>query len=166
MSKDVFMKPASVKEIQTELKELSSPELLEICLRLSKFKKENKELLTYILFDASNEDDYIQRIKDNIDLEFKSINTNTYYYIKKSTRKILREIKKHIRFSQSKETEVELLLYFCKKMITMKPSIKRNKVLLNLFERQIEFIKKKILVLHEDLQYDFNLQLEEIETHI
>lgn len=163
MPKEIFMKPASVKEIRTELKELSSQELLELCLRLSKFKKENKELLTYLLFDTANEDDYVQRIKNNIDLEFENINTNTYYYIKKSSRKILRDIKKFIRFSQSKETEIELLIYFCHKMITMKPSIKRNKVLFNLYERQLEYIKQKILVLHEDLQYDFNLQLQEIE---
>ena len=38
------MKTASVKEIRTELKQRSNDELLELCLQLSKFKKENKEL--------------------------------------------------------------------------------------------------------------------------
>lgn len=161
-AKTYFMKPASVPQIRKELRELSQQEVLEICLRLSRFKKENKELLTYLLFDASDEEDYVARIKNYMDNEFKNINTNTYYYIKKSIRKILREIKKHIRFSQNKETEVELLLYFCKKLMAMKPTIKRDKVLFNIYKRQIEFVKKKILLLHEDLQYDFNLHLDEI----
>ena len=119
-----------------------------------------------MLFDASDEDDFIERIKNSIDLQFQGINTNTFYYIKKSTRKILRDIKKHIRFSPIKETEVELLLYFCQKLIMMKPSIKRDKVLFSIYERQMEFVKKKILLLHEDLQYDFNLQIQEIEGKI
>ena len=37
------MKPATVPQIKKELTHLSKIELIELCLRLSKFKKENKE---------------------------------------------------------------------------------------------------------------------------
>ena len=49
------MKTATVREIKLELKDKSSDELVELCLMLSKFKKENKELLTYLLYEKHNE---------------------------------------------------------------------------------------------------------------
>lgn len=153
------MKTASVKEIRTELKQRSNDELLELCLQLSKFKKENKELLTYLLFESDNEDIYINAVKTEIDEQFKLINTKTYYYIKKSVRKILRNIKKYIRYSKNKETEIALLLYFCKKLSELSPSIQRNTVLLNIYKRELDAVKKKTLALHEDLQYDYNISI-------
>ncbi|WP_304145361.1 hypothetical protein [Mesoflavibacter zeaxanthinifaciens] len=157
------MKSATVANIRKELKHKSNEELAELCLRLSRFKKENKELLTYLLFEADYEAGYIETIKAEIDEQFDQINTSSFFYIKKSVRKILRNTKKYIRYSLNKETEVELLLYFCQKLKAMTPSISRNTTLTNLYERNIIAIKKKVKNLHEDLQYDYNLKLEELE---
>lgn len=156
------MKAVTVKQLKTELSHLSQSEIIELCLKLSKFKKENKELLTYYLFEASYEEGYIETVKLEIDEQFTLINTKTYYFIKKSVRKILRMIKKYIRYSKKKETEIELLLYFCKKLKDFKPSIKNNTVLRNIFNREIASIEKKLLLIHEDLQYDYNLELEKL----
>ena len=158
------MKAVSVVEIKKELQHLSTEELTELCLRLSKFKKENKELLTYLLFESHDETGYIETVKQYVDEQFEIINTNSYFYIKKSVRKILRNIKKFARYSLKKETEVELLLYFCKKLKDFTPSIKRNVTLTNIFERQILLAKKIISTLHEDLQYDYNSLIEEIDN--
>ena len=157
------MKAVTVKVLKTELSDRSHSELIELCLRLSRFKKENKELLTYLLFESSNEGGYIQSVKNEIDEQFELINTKTYYFIKKSVRKILRSVKKYIRYSKSKETEIELLLYFCKKLIDFKPSINNNPVLKNICIREINSIKKKMSVLHEDLQYDYELELKKLD---
>ncbi len=157
------MKAATVNQLKKELSFRSPEELLELCLRLSKFKKENKELLTYLLFESLDEEEYIQNIKAEIDLEFKGINTKNFFYIKKSVRKILRNIKKYSRYSLKKETEAELLLYFCSKLKDFKPSIKRNTTLLNLYQRQLTAVKKIISTLHEDLQYDYEQEVEEME---
>jgi len=156
------MKIASVKELKDELKHRSKEDLLEYCLQLSKFKKENKELLTYLLFDAADEEEYIRQIKADIETQFEEINTKNFYLIKKSVRKILKMIKKYIRYSKKKETEVELLLFFCMKLGNLKPSIKRNTTLLNLYTRQLAMAKKGITLLHEDLQYDYELELENL----
>lgn len=155
------MKAATIVTIRKELIHRSNEELLQLCLRLARFKKENKELLTYLLFEAHDEEGYILHIKNEIDLMFSEINTDSYYYIKKSVRKILRTTKKHIRYSLKKETEVELLLYFCTKLRDFKPSIHKNKTLSNLYQRQLTSINKTILKLHPDLQFDYNTRLEE-----
>ena len=157
------MKASPLVDIKKELKTLSSNEIQEICLRLIRFKKENKELLTYLLFYAHHEDDYILSVKTYIDEAFETINTNSYFYIKKSVRKILRNIKKYARYSQKKETEVELLLYFCEKLKSFKPSIKNNTTLFNLYSNQLKLAKKIIATLHEDLQYDYNLLTQELQ---
>jgi len=156
------MKAVSAVVIKKELKHLSSDELMALCLRLSRFKKENKELLTYLLFESADEDGYIQTVKTYMDDEFELINRDSYFYIRKSVRKILRNVKKYIRYSLKKETEVELLLYFCEKLKHFKPTIKRSTQLQNMYDRQILLSKKIIASLHEDLQYDFNLMLEDL----
>ena len=107
------MKAASVAQLRKELKYRSSEELESLCLRLARFKKENKELLTYLLFESENEVHYVAQVKEDMDAKFDEINKSSIYYIKKSVRRILRETKKYIRYSNVKETEVELLLYFC-----------------------------------------------------
>ena len=88
------MKAATVKMIKENLKMRSKDELIEICLSLSKFKKESKEFLTYLLFEADDENYYVEGIKEEINDDFKKINFNNYYYVKKSVRKILRATKK------------------------------------------------------------------------
>jgi len=157
------MKAAGVKEIKAELKTRTSKELEELCLQLSRFKKENKELLTYLLFESSDEAHYIKNVKMEVDGQFEQINTQSYYFIKKSVRKILRNIKKYIRYSKKKETEVELLLYFCRKLKAASPSIQNNTVLFNIYSRELEGVKKKINNLHEDLQYDYGIEIESME---
>ena len=156
------MKTATVRELKQELSNQSHTELLELCLRLSKFKKENKELLTYLLYEADHEDGFIEGVKSEIEEQFSLININSYFYIKKSVRKILRMGKKYIRYSKNKETEVELLIYFCYELKKMRPSMKNNVSLLNIFNRQINLIRKTITGLHEDLQYDYEMELEEL----
>ena len=158
------MKAVSIKILKDELKYKSSEELLELCLRLSRFKKENKELLTYLLFESQNEDRYIETIKLEVDQMFEEINTKSFFYIRKSVRKILTSIKKQIRYSKKKSTEVELLLYFCLKLKQFKPSISRSPRLQKVFETQMRMAKKAMYTLHEDLQYDYMMLIEEIET--
>ncbi|WP_191859912.1 hypothetical protein [Hanstruepera ponticola] len=158
------MKAESVVTIRKELNHRSHEELMQLCLRLVRFKKENKELLTYLLFESHDETQFVEGIKVELDQLFENINTDSYFYMKKSVRKILRLIKKFARYSLKKETEVELLLYFCGQLKALKPSIFRNKTLTNIYERQIFSIQKLISSLHEDLQYDYNQQLELINS--
>ncbi len=156
------MKSTTLKNLKDELQHRSQSELLELCLRLARFKKENKELLTYLLFEASDESRYIESVKQGIDEQFENINKKSYYFIRKSVRKILTTTKKFIRYSKKKETEVELLLYFCYKLKHFKPSIKRSAQLLNSYNRQLLLVKKIVATLHEDLQYDYQLEIEEL----
>ena len=158
------MKAATVKAIKEELNMRSREELVELCLSLSKFKKENKELLTYLLYEVSDELSFINSIKDEIDLAFKEVNRTSYYYLKKSIRKILRNTKKNIRYSKKKQTEVELILFYCNKLKNFTPPISKSIPLTRIFEREIQRIEKIVAKLDADLQYDYGNEIEIIRN--
>ena len=52
------MDPAPLAEIKRTLMLMDRSELLDACLRLARFKKDNKELLTYMLFLSKDEQGY------------------------------------------------------------------------------------------------------------
>jgi predicted nuclease with TOPRIM domain len=158
------MKAATVKAIKEELNMRSREELVELCLSLSKFKKENKELLTYLLYEVSDELSFINSIKEEIDLAFKEINRTSYYYLKKSIRKILRNTKKNIRYSKKKQTEVELILFYCNKLKNFTPPISKSIPLTRIFEREILRVEKIVAKLDADLQYDYGNEIKIIRN--
>jgi len=158
------MKTASLKQIKDEIKHRSPEDLMELVLRLSRFKKENKELLTYLLFEAHDEAVFIEGVKEEMDEDFSQINTASPFYVKKSLRKIIRKIRKYSRYSNHKETEVELLLYFARQLKDTEPSFLQYSNLLKIYEQQLTAIEKKLPKLHEDLQYDFRVELEDLRV--
>ena len=157
------MKAVTVKEISGELLNLSPKELRDLCLRLARFRKENKELLTYLLFEAADEEAYIESVKKEIDIQFGKVNRNSYYFIKKGVRRILVNTRKFIRYSHNKKTEIDLLIYFCTKLKKFTPSIKGNTALRNLDLKLVAEIRKKLGSLHEDLLYDYEMELEALD---
>lgn len=159
----MFMKAASLSEIKQALKERDVPELMDLCLRLARFKKENKELLTYLLFEGQDEANYIRQVKEEMDEGFSEVNTNQVYFAKKTIRKILRGANKHIRYTQSKTAEIEILLHFCTNFRGLRLNLKKSPQLANLYAGQIKKIRAALTTLHEDLQYDYSRDLGRLE---
>ena len=156
------MKPASISTLRKELDLLPPKELAQLCLRLAKYSKENKELLSYLIFDADNEEGFIQGVKAQIKVQFEEINTNSMFYVRKSIRKILRTTNKYIRYSGQKPTEVELLLFFCQTMKASGIKYQRVTSMTNLYQNQVIKIKKAVATLHEDLQFDYQKEIEKL----
>lgn len=150
-----FMKASTIHEIKQELTARKPAQLVELCLRLARFKKENKELLTYLLFEADDEEAYSRGIKAEIDELFTTINVSHLYFAKKTLRKIVRVINKYARYSTNKQTEIELRLHFCARLKTSGIPFTRNTVTTNLYDSQLKKIRTLLSTLHEDLQYDY-----------
>lgn len=158
------MKPHSIHEIQKELNTLEPKQVLDLCMRLAKHKKENKELLSYLLFDMNDEKEYLEKVKRQLDELFHEINRKTTYTTKKGLQKVVRHLNKFIKNSSKKESEIELRIYFCKKIKTARINLDSSKIISNLYYREIEKIKTAYLKLHEDLQYDFKEELENLSV--
>jgi hypothetical protein len=157
------MKAASINEVKGALKSLSPAQVMELCLRLARYKKENKELLTFLLFEADDITAYARSIKEEMDEGFAAMNKTNLYIAKKNLRKILRTTNKYIKYAGDKELEIDLLLHFCTSYKGLKISSHRSAALTNIYNSQLKKIKVVIDSLHEDLQHDYLRQVARLE---
>jgi hypothetical protein len=149
------MNIASSKELKNELESLRDADLVKICLRLSRFKKENKELIHYLLFESRDEQAYISRVKQSLHVMFTEVNIKNLYIAKKNIRKIIRTANRFIKYSGISATEIEILLFVCQEIKGLGLNMLKSQALLNLYTSQLNKIHKGIQTLHEDLQYDY-----------
>ena len=156
------MKPESISTIKKELLHLPPDKLVEYCIRLAKYKVENKELLNYLIFQSHNQETFVFEVKKEIDLQFKSLNKSKAHLAKKTVRKVLRTTEKYIKFSKVNTTELELLIYFCRKLKSSGLSLRYGSVLGNIYMRQFDKVKKVLETLHEDLQLDYADEVEHL----
>jgi hypothetical protein len=156
------MKTATVSRLKAELESLSPAEIRDISMKLARYRTENKELLTYLLFYPGDEVGYIRSIKEEIDELFGEINTSHLYFVRKTVRKITRITNKYIRFSGNRQTEVELRLYLCLKLRQSHIPLEQGSALGNLYVGQLQKIRKAISGLHEDLQHDYQVEMEKL----
>ena|ERR1700741_3374847 len=156
------MKTPSVSEIKEQLKAIPQKQLVEYCVRLAKYKKENKELLTYLIFEENDIEGYIRSAKEEIDEGFTEVNMTNAYFAKKTLRKILRIANRRIRYTGSKTAEVEILMHYCVRFKEMPLKWEKSQVLTNIYNNQLKKIKAGISVMHEDLQYDYLKGLNEL----
>lgn len=155
------MKAASIAELKKALVRLEQGELLDACLRLARFKKDNKELLTYLLFLSENEQAYANFLCEEIDEQFE-LTPNAH---KKTLRKTIRNMDKCLRFSGNKETEAQVRIHFCRTLAASDTPLRRNKVMLNMFNGQLKKIRRVIDSFHEDVQYDYHHVIREMENY-
>jgi hypothetical protein len=158
------MKAASLNEIRKQLTSLDAPALENLCLAMARFKKDNKELLTYLLFEAQDEQAYIASIKAEVDELFEEVPRSNVYFVKKSIRKILRILNKQIRYSGSPLTELETRIHFCVKMKSAPIPLNPGTVLFNLYQQQLKKIEAVLAKLPEDLRFDYDRDLQLIIT--
>ena len=153
------MRTPSIHEIKQELVTLKTAEVTGLCLRLARFKKENKELLSYLLFEAQDEQGYIKNVKQEIEELFGDVNLTQLYFAKKTLRKIVRVINKYSRYSGHKQTDIELRIFFCRQLKASGIPYRQNAVLSNMFDGQLKKINAALATLHEDLQHDYRKEV-------
>ncbi|MDQ2753053.1 MAG: hypothetical protein M3R72_08525 [Bacteroidota bacterium] len=155
------MKAATTQQIKEELKSLSQKEVIELCLRLIRFKKENKEMLSFVLFDSGDIQAYIETIKLEITDAMASL-PSSRYFIQKGLRKTLKDIAKYCRYMADKEAETQLRLHFCHTLKLYGMASHKHQSTMNLYKSQLDKIQSQIHQLHEDLQFDYQKSLNEL----
>lgn len=156
------MTAASLADIRKELQHTHADTLQALCLRLARYKKENKELLNYLLFEAHDEPGYIQQVKTEVELMFDEISDKNLYLVKKILRKILRFTNRQIKYSGLPQTELELRIFFCERIVAARIPLSTGTVLYNLYQQQLKKIGSVLTKLPEDLQGDHTTSLKTI----
>lgn len=157
------MKIASLAEIKKELSHLSEIELKNLIIDLSKFSTENKSYLFFKLYERDNPRLYVEMVQEELEMEFVKANTRHYHFAKKSIQAIRRKLNKYLKLSKDKTAQIELILFFCEKMRLYGFMGFNHPVINNLYNLQISKVEKLISGLHEDLQYDYEFQIEELK---
>ncbi len=160
------MKAATLHQIKKELETTSPQKILSLLLKMIKSKTENKELISYLLFDEDNLSGYIADLKEDLTELLKDIKYIPPYQAKRSLRKALKFITKYVKYTGVKETEAELLIHFCIIMQTQGLASGSNKVANSIYTKQIEKIEKLIPSLHEELRIDYQEEVRELKKHI
>lgn len=154
----------SLSDLKKELNFLSLKEITEICIKLAKYKKDNKEFLSYLLFRSNDTQTFVSDIKIEIDGFFEILKSQSnLYLIKKSLRKILRLITKNSKYVNEKSISIELLIYFCKKLKLSGIPFHKSQLISNIYQQQLKKINKLIPFLHEDIQADYCNEIKELE---
>jgi hypothetical protein len=144
-----------LQDIKKEVQHLPAQQITELCLRLARYKKENKELLAYLLFEANDEAGFTEKIKAEVGFMFSQLPSQSYNAAK-ALRKILRLISKYTKFMASKTAEIDLLLNFCTNYLQYTDRKANYKPLRLILTRQIQKTQTLIGKLHEDMQFDYH----------
>jgi hypothetical protein len=156
------MKAASINDIKKELTGKNERELQALCWRLARYKVENKELLTYLLFEADDETSYVGALKAEVDEMIDALPQGNVYFIKKALRKVLRIVNKHLKYSGIPQTEVEVRLHCCIRMLDKDVPLNRSTILANMYNQQLKKIEAALAKLAEDLQFDYARDLDRV----
>jgi hypothetical protein len=157
------MKSVSLQELKKEFQQLPQAELVELCIALSKYKKDNKEYAGYLLFEAHNKNAFVEEIKSEMDELFLELKKQeNLYYVKKGLRRILRILIKYTRYLNEKSLSADLHIYFCLKLKESGIPYWESTRLVNLYAQQIKKINSFIQSLHEDVRQDYKNELEKI----
>jgi uncharacterized protein YpuA (DUF1002 family) len=154
------MQTASISEIKKELQTLHAAQLVELCTKIAKYKKDNKEFLNYLLFQTHDEAQFIDGVKQEMTELFAEMNRSNLYFAKKTIRKILRLANKNAKYSSRAGTNIELLVHFCKELDNTGIDFRKSTVLYNLYKAQLKKINESLSTLHEDLQYDYQKEID------
>ena len=150
-----------LSDLKKELLELSKPELIQLCLRVAKLKRENKELLAYLIFDSEDPIFYAQKLKPEIKEVFEQPFQHAYY-LTKSIRKAMRLITKYYRFTSNKQGETELLIYLVEEFYLSWRNDYRYQALGKVIYRCLEKAQSNLKKIDEDFRADFEDPINEL----
>jgi hypothetical protein len=152
-----------LQQIKKELQHLSATQLADLCVRLARYKKENKELLAYLLFQAHDEHSFLETAKDETTTLFGQLPSHSYNAAK-ALRKVLKLNNKYSKFTGSKTFELELTIHFCDNYLEHVERRTSYKPLRMIFIRQVQKAVTLLGKLPEDMQFDYQEELNSLLT--
>ncbi len=151
----------SLSDIRKELAYASPEELKSLCLRMARFKKENKEHLAFLLFQK-NEADFIKSVKAEISDALDDIHRIHAFQARKVLQKTLRTIVKYKKFCLSKVFEMEVMLHFIRSMQAKQISEYTSSYTGQFYKKQQLKLVKILESLDEELSMDYRDEVEDL----
>jgi len=161
-----LMKIASLAEIKKNLKELNEKELIDVISLMAKNSVDNKKFLFFHLYGRDNPNLYSEMVEEELEMEFQKANVHNYHSAKKSAQKIRRIMNKLLKYNKDKATQLEVIAFFCERMVEYGYLRHRHQVINNLYAIQVGKMEKLQSGLHEDLQYDYQEKIDSLKKYV
>ena len=152
------MDKCSIASIRKELKNLEREELVLVCLRLARYKKDNKELVSFLVFQR-NEEEFILEVKTEIHFEFTGLKLLSAFQQKKILQKSIRKINKYSKFCLSKTFDLVMFMFICQSLRDSGISLYSHTFAGTIYKKILLKASKIHSTLHEEIQGDFNEDL-------
>ena len=119
-------------------------------------------MLTYLLFEAADEESYVQELKSFIELEFEALPEKSAYLAKKSIRRIIRSVNRYLKYTDVKTTSVEVMISLCRQLRRLAKIYRESVAIQKIYSSHLKKVETIISTLHEDLQFDYRKELEDL----
>lgn len=151
-----------ITEIKKAINFLDEKELKTLLLDIIGFATDNKRFAYFKLNEQQDEGFFLAETKELLLQEFGKCHHTNYWTAKKLLQKLRGTLNKLIKFTKHKDQQLELIIYFCQQTEEFGYLRYRHPVIQNLFAVQLRRAESLVSKLHEDLQYDYEQQLEEL----
>ncbi len=159
------MIPIKLQQQKKEITKLDAKTLADICIKLAKYKTENKEFLNYLLFHSYDNQPYIDELKLEINNTFSALKFNDYAHFK-LIKVLLLRINKHLKFIGDKNQEAEIVAQFCNTFMANVSVRSYYNGLIQILFRQFVRLQKIVGKLDEDLQFDYKDDIYNIFSYL
>lgn len=151
-----------LSDIKKELALLDKAQLMALCTRMAKLKKENKEFLSYLISDADDPQFYAEKLKAELDVVWKEP-FYSVWALNKSLRKSLRLISKYRRFTSHLRGELELMLHFQQGFFDHWKHGFNNRRFESMSDQNLRKIHKLFGQIDEEFRADYQAQIDDLE---
>lgn len=154
------MEIAGLADIRKELIHQSPDELVELVLRLARFRQDNKALAGYWLFDRQNPTEFLRQVHQALDHGFDELNFSTGYWVKKGLRKWQRQVNLYGRICGEAWMQADMQSYYVWVCLRAQKRLSDPNYLAPLLasaeKKRVTLVKK----LDDDVQHDIQRQFE------
>ncbi len=158
------LQSAPLKELKRQLENLQQREVVNYCLKLARYKHDNKDFLHYLIFESADPGAFSKRLREEVDAGFALLDREkNLFFTKKGLRKILRMVIRYGRYAADPALTCEWLLYFCRKLKESGIPFEESPVLMNMYRNQLKKAEKLMDTMHEDMQFDYKDELKELQ---
>jgi hypothetical protein len=158
-----LLQSAPMKELKRHLETLPQREVVTHCMKLARYKHDNKDYLNYLLFESVDPGAFSKRLKEAVDEGFSALDKDkNLFFTKKGLRKILRMVTRYSRYASDPALTCEWHLYFCSKLSESGIPYESSPVVLNMYIGQLKKVSKLFETMHEDVRFDYQGTFEDL----
>lgn len=154
------MDAASLADIRKELAHQSPAELMELVVRLARFRLDNKALIGYWLFDRTNQAQFLAQVHLALDEALASMNFSSAYFVKKSLRKWQRQVNLYGRICGEPWMLADLQGYYVWTCLRAQKKVMYPDYFVELIRAAQRKFNTLLLKLEPDMQHDMQRQFE------